>query len=163
MSLKSKRIIVNLLVGLIVIIGYIIYSFNNGLFETENLKEWATATLIFIGVAVIASIIIQIVFNIIFSIGMAIELEKQSIDDEGVEKSIEVSMAEDEMDRLISLKSGRIGYTSIGIGFVLVLISIEFGATAILAFNILLGMIALGTILEGIVSVYMYERGVKNG
>ena len=60
------------------------------------------------------------------------------------------------------MKAGHVGYTCVGAGFVAALIALAVGGPAIVAMHLLLGAFALGTLLDGGVSVYLYERGVRN-
>ena len=72
-------------------------------------------------------------------------------------------MYEDERDKLINLKSSRIGYVCAGVGFIAGLIALAFGISAVVALHIIAGAFAVGSIIEGCVSVYLDEMGVRNG
>jgi hypothetical protein len=161
MSYNSKRTIVSMVAGGVLSAAYIVYALSSHAPAPENLKAWATAMLIFIGIGVAAVIVIQILFHIAFAIGIAVkELEGN---DEKIERIISSSMTEDERERLISLKSARIGYACMGIGFVAALVVLAFGMSILIALHILFGMSAAGSLVEGCVSVYLHERGVRNG
>ncbi|ULQ58770.1 hypothetical protein K7I13_09430 [Brucepastera parasyntrophica] len=67
------------------------------------------------------------------------------------------------MDKLISMKTARSGYMFAGIGFIGVLTALALGAPAIAALHILFGTFAAGSIMEGAMSIYLYEKGVRNG
>jgi hypothetical protein len=150
--------------GLLLFAAYTVYALGKnspGPEGPESLQSWALVMLVFIGIAVAASIVIQILFHIAFSIGIAVK-ERES-DDKKVERIIESSMVEDEMDKLINLKSGHIGYICAGIGFAAALAALAFGASAVFALHILFGSFAGGSLVEGGVNIYLYERGVSNG
>jgi hypothetical protein len=48
-------------------------------------------------------------------------------------------------------------------GFIAALLSLAFGMPAVFALHILFGTFAAGSIIEGFVSIYYYEKGVHNG
>jgi hypothetical protein len=164
MSYKSKRTITSMAAGLLLFAAYTVYGLGKNLpgpESPESLKSWALGMLIFIGIGVAASIVIQILFHLVFSIGIAVKEGEGN--DKKVERIIESSMVEDEMDKLINLKSGHIGYICAGIGLAVALAALAFGASAVLALHILLGSFAGGSLMEGGMSIYLYERGVSNG
>lgn len=70
----------------------------------DDLKFWASSMLLFIGVA--ATIVMHIILSIVLSIGKAIRQTAQTgkTDDKAIERSLQLDMVEDEMDKLISLK-----------------------------------------------------------
>jgi hypothetical protein len=150
-----------MLVGVLLIAFYVVDALGNNAQGAESPQSWAIAALVFIGIGVAALIVIQILFHIVFSIGIAIKERKQ--DDKTVERIISSSVLEDEMDKLISLKSAHVGYICAGIGFIALLAALAFGTSVVLALHILFGSFAAGSLIEGGVSVYLYERGVRNG
>jgi hypothetical protein len=150
--------------GLLLFAAYAVYALGKnspGPESPEKLKFWAIAMLIFIGIGIAASMVVQILFHIAFSIGIAVK-ERES-DDKTVERIITSSMVEDEMDKLIGLKSAHIGYICAGIGFIAALAVLAFGLSAVFALHILFGSFAAGSIIEGGMSVYFYERGLQGG
>ena len=161
MSYKSKRNLVSMAAGVLLIIGYIIYALGAASPAPDDLKTWAVAMLIFIGTSVAVMIAIQILFHIGLAIGIAVK-EKEN-DDKQVERIIESSMYEDERDKLINLKSSHIGNVCVGVGFVAGLIALALGISAVVALHIIAGAFAVGSIIEGGVSIYLDERGVRNG
>jgi hypothetical protein len=161
MSYSSKRTIVSMVAGLILIAAYIIYALGANAPAPENLKAWAIAMLVFIGISVAAMIMIQILFHIALAIGIAVK--ERQCEDKEVERIISSTMVEDERDKLINLKSSHIGYICAGIGFVAALVTLAVGMTSVAALHILFGVFAAGSIIEGIASVYYYEKGVRNG
>jgi hypothetical protein len=161
MSYNSKRTIISLIAGLILTAAYAIFAFGTSAPASDDLKAWAVAMLIFIGIAIVIMIVIQILFHIAFAIGIAVK-ERQH-DDKTVERIIAAEMAEDERNKIINLKSYHIGYICAGVGFVAALVALAFGLSAVIALHILFGASAIGSITEGIASVYFYEKGVRNG
>ena len=161
MSYSSKKTISSMAAGIILIIGYIIYARGGTAPAHDDLKAWAVVILVFIGIGVAATIVVQILFHIAFAVGTAVKEREQ--DDKTVERIIEASVIEDERDKFISLKSGRAGYICSGIGFVAALAALAFGLSALFALHILFGAVFIGSFVEGVVSIYHYERGICNG
>jgi hypothetical protein len=165
MSYQVKRTITNILTGLIVLTAYCIYAFGryqSGILAPEDLKSWAQIMLIFIGIGIIAAIVIQIVFHILLSIGIAIKenIKNGSCDDQEIEKTIKLEMIEDEMDKLIELKSLRVGFIVAGVGFIASLIVLLLNYPAMVMLNLLFISFSLGSILEGFTQLYYYKRGI---
>jgi len=168
MSYQEKRTIVTVLTGILILAAYCIYAFgkvNAGIESVEDLKFWAFAMLLFIGVGVVANIIIQIVFHILLSIGIAIkeQIQNGSVNDGEIEKTLELEMVEDEMDKLIGLKSMRLGFAVAGIGFVSGLVALMMDYSPALMMNIIFISFNVGSILEGIAQIYYYRKGVNHG
>jgi hypothetical protein len=163
MSYNSKRTIASMVAGVLLVTAYIIYALGEHSPAPSDLKSWAIAMLVFIGISVVAVIVIQIVFHIASAVGIAIKEKYQEHSDEDVERNLSSLMVEDERDKLISLKSSHIGYIFAGIGFVAALAGLAFGVSGIVALHILFGAFAIGSIAEGIATVCFYEKGVRNG
>jgi len=161
MSYSSKRSIVSIIAGVILAAAYIIYALGQNAPAPEDLKSWAILMLIFIGIGVGAMVVIQIVFHIALAIGITIKDPEQNSD--RAEREIESMAVEDERQKLIDLKVGKIGYICIGIGFVAMLVALAFDITAVCALHIMLGAVVLGSITEGITGIYYNEKGVRNG
>jgi hypothetical protein len=121
--------------------------------------------LLFIGIGVVITIISQIVFHILLSIGIAIkeQIQNGSVKDDEIEKNLELEMVEDEMDKLIGLKSMRVGFVVAGIGFVTGLIALVTGYSPAVMMNIIFISFNAGSILEGITQIYYYKKGVNHG
>ncbi len=161
MSYNSKRTIASIIGGVFLIIAYIIYALGEHSPTPEDLKSWAIAILVFIGIGVITIIVIQIIFHIATAIVIAVKEEEHN--DEKNENHVSSLMVEDERDKLINLKSAHIGYLFVGIGFILALFNLAFNMPSVFALHILFGSFAIGSIIEGIATVYFYEKGVHNG
>jgi hypothetical protein len=168
MSYQEKKTLISLVTGILILISYCIYTFNkvnSGQESMENLKFWAFSMLLFVGIGVVALIIIQIVFHILLSVGIAIkeQIQNGSVDENGIEKKLEVDMVEDEMDKLIGLKSLRIGYAVVGIGFVAGLLSLLLDYPPAVMMNALFLSFGAGSIMESIAQIYYYRKGVNHG
>jgi hypothetical protein len=168
MSYQEKRTVVSIFTGLVILVAYCIYAlnrFNTGILTTSELKPWATTILIFIGIGIVASIVIQIVFHILLSISVAVvkKIQNESTDDAEIEKSINLEMMEDEMDKLINLKSSQVGFFFAGIGFVAALISLVLNYPPVVMINILFISFSVGSLIEGFVQLYFYRKGIYHG
>lgn len=161
MTIKSKRTMTSIVSSLLIIASYLIYNFGNIAPQPERLSGWATRMLIFVGIGVVAQIIIQILFHILMTIDIAVK--EHDGDEKKAERMLSSSMYEDEMDKLIQLKSTRMGYFCVSVGFLAALVAIALGIESIYALHIVIGSFAFGTIVEGAVAVYFYERGIRNG
>ena len=76
MSYQEKRIMVNISSMILVLVGYLVYAFgrfNSGVVSQGDLKFWAGTMLIYIGIGIVATIIIQIVFHILLSVSVAVK------------------------------------------------------------------------------------------
>ena len=161
MSYSSKRTVTSVIAGILLIAAYIIYASGSNAPAPEDLKSWAIAMLVFIGIGVAALIVIQIVFHIALAIGIAVR--EQERDGKKIERIIESSMVEDEREKLIGLKSSRVGYICAGAGAMAMLIALAAGISTVMALQLLFGAFAAGSVAEGIASVYFYEKGVRHG
>ena len=163
MSYQEKRTILSVISGMLLLAAYSIYAFGKaGMANLDNLVFWAKTMLIFIGIGIVALIIIQIIFHIALSVGMAVKqkLKDETCDDKEIEKSIEQEMVEDEMGKLIELKANKIGHSFVGFGFLAGLIALVLGASAVVMLNILFFSSGIGSIVEGLVQIRYYRKGV---
>jgi len=69
-------------------------------------------------------------------------------------------MVEDEMGKLIELKSMRVSYIIVGVGFVASLVLLFFDYPVFIALNMLFASFFAGGILDGFTQLYYYLRGV---
>ena len=164
MSYQSKRTITSLFTGALILAAYCVYAFgkhNSGSIAEGDLTFWASTMLIFIGIGIVANIILQIVFHIALSIGIAVK-ERES-DEKEINRKIESEILEDEMDKLIKLKSLRVGFVIAGFGFVDALVTLVLGRSMALALNIMYLSFNIGGLAEAVASLYFYGKGVRNG
>jgi len=168
MSYQEKRTVVSIITGAIVLAAYCIVAFgqnNSGAVAPGDLKFWAGTILVFIGIGVAASIVIQIVFHILLSIGIAMKKKilDENCEDKEIEKTIGAEMIEDEMDKLIELKSMRVGFFFAGIGFVAGLVALILDYSPVVMLNIFFLSFAGGSLLDGFTQLYFYRKGITNG
>lgn len=164
MSYQEKRVLLSIFIGVSIFVSYFLYTTNkvqSGLVLEGDLKFYATAILVFIGIGIIAMIVGQILFHILLSIGMAIQeqVENGKVDDRLIEKSIKAEMVTDERDRLIELKSLRVGSVSASIGMMIGLAVLVLNDSPVLMLNILFASFCLGSVLEGCVQLFLYRKG----
>ncbi|MGB7594245.1 MAG: hypothetical protein WBL80_01620 [Erysipelotrichaceae bacterium] len=165
MSYPEKRTIVSIITGVLILGAYILYAFGKyqaGLTTAGDLKFWAGTMLVFIGIGIVANIIIQIVFHILLSISIAVveKVKDINFDEKLIEKSLENEMVSDEMDKLIELKSMRVSFIVAGVGFMLALVSMILNDSAVLMINILFVSFSVGSLIEGVSTLYFYRHGV---
>jgi len=165
MSYQVKRSIVSIVLGIIVLGAYCIYAYSNyqsGAIAANDLKTWASTMLVFIGIGIFATIVIQIVFHILLSVGIAVQekLRNGTVDESTINKTIKAEMVTDEMDKLIELKSMRIGFVVAGIGFVAALVSLILNYSPVVMINIMFVSFSAGSIFEGFTQIYFYRTGV---
>ena len=168
MSYQEKKSIVSIVTGLVILIAYFVYTYTKyqaGVVIEGDLKFWAGAMLLFIAIGVVATIIIQILFHILLSVSIAIKAKanNKECDDKEIEKSIELEMVSDEMDKLIELKSNVIGFGVAGVGFVLGLIALVMDYSVAVMLNVMFASFSIGSILEGITQLYFYRKGINHG
>ena len=168
MSYKVKSTIVSMVTGVLLMGAYVIYAagkVQSGAAAPDDTKFWAATILTFIGIGIGAVIVIQIIFHILLAIAKAVseQVKNGKVDDKDIEKSLALDMVEDEMDKLISLKSMRIGYAIGGAGFVGALVSVILNYPAAVMLNILFASFYLGSLVEAVAQLFYYRRGIKNG
>ena len=161
MTFNSKRNIAGMAEGVAVVAAYIIYICIGNAPGAADIMTWARLMLIFIGIGVVGQIITQILFHIFFTIGIAVK--EHDMGGEKTKKFMHASMLEDERDKLISLKTLRIGYRCAGIGLLAALIALAAGAAVVIALHIAIGAGAFASLVEGCAGVFFHETGVRNG
>jgi hypothetical protein len=165
MSYQEKKIIASILSGMVILASYCIYAFGKyqaGLVTPGDLKFWASTMLIFIGIGIVVTIAIMLVFQIMLSIAIAVKekIRDENFDEKLIEKTIKVEMVEDEMDKLIELKSSKVGYAFSGIGLVAGLLSLVFNYAPMVMLNIIFLSFSGGSIVEGFTQLYFYRKGI---
>jgi uncharacterized membrane protein len=168
MTYKVKNTVVSLLAGVSLLAAYCIYAIGKVQSDIDvlgDMKFWAATILVFIGIGVAAMIVIQILFHIVLSIAMAVKEQMRSgkCDDKELEKALKLEMVEDEMDKLIALKSMRIGFCIVGTGFIAALAALVLNCQPAVMLNILFFSFGIGSMTEGVAQLFFYRRGVKNG
>jgi hypothetical protein len=168
MSYQEKRILSTMLTNTLILAAYCIYAFGqyqSGAAAPDDLNFWAITMLKFIGIGIVAAIVIQIVFHVLLSVGIAVRetIQNGEGDNEKIDRAIKAEMVEDELDKLIGMKTGKISIILAGIGFGAGLISLAFGQPAFIMLNILFIAFSAGSIVEGIAQLVYYRKGVRNG
>jgi len=166
MSYTSRRNIVSVVAGIILIVAYVIYAMGATAPAAEDINAWAVAILVFIGIGVGIQIVMQIVFHIALTVGIAVKEEIKAGDKKGgetAERIVKAEMVEDEWVKIIGLKSSRVGSWFAGAGVIAALISLAVGAETVIALHILFGMSAFASVAEGVAGIIYHERGVRNG
>jgi hypothetical protein len=164
MSYSSKRNIVSVVTGTALIVAYVIYAMGASAPATEDIRAWAVAVLIFIGIGAGIQIVVQIIFHISLAIRIAI---KEEVKTEGVhygkttERILKSEMVEDEWSKIIGLKASRIGAWLVLSGVIAALISLAAGAQTVIALHVLFGASMLAGIAEGVSCIIYHERGVR--
>jgi H+/Cl- antiporter ClcA len=166
MSYQEKRTIFTVVSGIVLLVAYGLYAYGkvqSGNIDVEDLKFWATTMLLFIGIGIVVTIIGQIIFHILIAISIAVKEKVHNNDtsDEQIEKTINSEMVTDEMDKLIELKSMRIGFIFAGVGFVLGLILLVLDYSPVIMLNILYVSFSVGSLLEGFAQIYYYRKGIQ--
>jgi hypothetical protein len=159
MSYQVKKTLISLFGSLIIVILYITNILPQ-IGVLTDLSAWAKIMLVFIGLGAGLMIIIHILFHILLSVGIAIH--ERHKDEKAIEKTIENEMIEDEMTKLIELKSVNVGYIIISIGFVSGLILLALNYNMVLVLNVMYLSFYLGSIIEALVNIYFSLRGVRN-
>jgi hypothetical protein len=154
---------VNTASGAVMLAAYILYAIGKDVPQPEtfeSLGSWAEFMLAFMGMAIVVMIAVNVVYHIAFSVRIAVK--SQGSDDEEVCRMVSASLVEDEMGKLIDLKSMRVGYACAGIGIVLTLAVLAYGNSPILALNIMFVSLFMGMIAEGLFACRMYTGGVRH-
>lgn len=139
-----------------VLVAYAVYTAEVP--HPQSLQWWAITMLVFIGIAVVVQLFVQIIFRIVLSAAFAAQAGGDS---PGVERMVATAMAEDEMDRIIDLKSMRVGYVILGTGVLSALVTLALAGSPVLGLNILFWSLAAAAIASGVGRVYGFERGTR--
>lgn len=156
MQQKEWKTVAGLVTGVLVLAAYgvhILRRWREGALGADSeLRVWASAMLLYIGIGIVVTIVIQILFQIIQAVANEVRHE------EGDDPSVE-----DEMDKLIGLKATRNGYAVAGFGFVasLVLLALRYPPAFML--NTAFVSFHLAGLCEAASSLYFYRRGVRHG
>ena len=161
MSYQEKRTLTIIITMSIVFVAYCLYAFSTYQIQ-DDIRVWARIMLIFMGIGAIATIIIQIIFHVLFAVGIAVKeaIHNHEIEESKIGDEIRGAMVEDERDKLIELKSRQAGFITSGVGFMAALIVLAIGILPVVAVNIIFASFFIGSIVEGIVNIIFYRRGI---
>ncbi len=165
MTYQIARTLTRILSGAALLIIYLVQvtsRYQSGVLAMNELQSLAQLMLVFIGIGIGVTIAAEIVFHILFSIGLAVKetVKTGSCDDKEIEKSINQEFVEDEMAKLIDLKSLRVGYITAGIGFITSLVVLALDYSAFLVFNIFFCSFFIAGLMEGFARIFYYKRGL---
>jgi hypothetical protein len=148
MSYQEKQNIINIFSGVLItsIYATLVYQRHlQGVFDlTEDFRKWGVIFLIFMGVSIVARIILYIIFHIINAI--ATREEKLPV--------------EDERDKLIKLKSTRNSYYAFSGGCITAIVWLALGMPV---YGIFIAFVATGLLAEIVDNgsqIYYYRKGV---
>lgn len=168
MSYQEKRSIVSMIMAIITLGAYGTYAYEkirSGAIVLENMNFWASTMLVFVSIGIAATIVIQIIFHILLSVKVSVQenmLEEKS-DHKEIERIIESEMVTDERDKLIELKTVRIGFIVVGIGFIAALVSQVITHSTAVMLNIMFVSFFAGSLVGSMTQLYYYRRGISNG
>jgi len=169
MNYKVKQTWALLFTVLLVLFIYLkrvleVYSME-GITTFNDTGFWARTMLIYIGVFVVLTIITMIVFNVLLAVGVSVRNKIDGQMNGSIENDINDAFddGEDEMDRLINLKAGKVSHIIAGVGFVAGLVALMFDLPVGVMLNIVYLSFMLGSIIEEAVKLYFYKRGVSHG
>ena len=165
MSYQVKRIIVSLVSGAALLTAYCLHVFNPvrlAVAVNAGLAYWAKTMLVFIGIGIVATILIQIIFHILLSISIAVKkkIKDESCEDKEIERSIKSEIVEDEMDKLIELKASRVGFYISGFGLVAGLVALAVGLDPVIMLNTVFLTFMAASLFEGVIQLVYYRKGV---
>ena len=162
MSYQEKMALIGLTAGVLILAAYCFYVIGKtvaGAVDLTDLSFYAVSMLVCIATGIVVTIVIQIIFHILLSVSVAVKNKTYS--DKEIEKAVDAAFVEDEMDRLIELRSGRIGYFIVGIGFIAGLVSIVLSFPPAVMLNILFISLGIGSLAGGAISIYYYRTGIR--
>jgi hypothetical protein len=147
MEQKEKSILVSLISSILILGFYALYVYKNIVAGNPEILNdfsfWGKAFLILIPVTIVAQIIIQIVFAIIHK----------------VTTNEDLSMMDDERDKLIELKAIKISHWVFITGFLLAMGSQAISMPAYTMFVLLISSGFASSIISDIARIYFYRRG----
>lgn len=168
MSYHEKRAIVSMITWILILLAYCTYTFRQyqlGVIATDDMQSWSTTVLVFIGIGIVAGIIIQIIFHILLSVAATVHEKNRhgTYHNKEIQKTIESDMVTDEMNQLIELKSMRINFIIVGIGFVTALISQILNYSSSIMIHIIFISFIIGSLAGEWTQLYFYRKGLNNG
>lgn len=151
MTYQEKKSIVNMISGLLItaIYALIVYQrHQQGQFDlTQDFKAWGIVFLIFVGISIVARIIIYIIFHIINTIAT---------------REVDIPIT-DERDRLIELKATRNSYIAYMVSFLTAMVLLALGMPVFGLFICLVCGGLLSEIIENSSKIYYHRKGIQHG
>jgi uncharacterized membrane protein len=119
---------------------YIIYAFSSVAPTINDIKGWAIIIVIATGMILGIFLVAEILFY-------AITRKQPTMDDE--------------MDKMVGYRATRIGFAVVVIGLAAAIITLACGGIGFTAIQIVWGSLVGGCVIDGILRIYFYEKGVK--
>lgn len=164
MYYQQKKAIASFISVVLVLAAYCMYGFAKyqeaGAALLNDLNFWSTSMLVFIGVSIVVSVVIQIVFHIMLAVSGVVGSKLKGKELKDPCEEVEISPKEDEMDKLIGLKSMRNAFLVAGAGFIMALISLTLQAPSAIMLNVLFLSFYVGSVIQYISQLYFYRKGV---
>lgn len=165
MSLKSKKTLVEVVIGLLLAIGYLVYALSPVAPLMEETNRWAIMMLATMGIGVGAMILTEVAFNVGYVVVLAHRKqhepkEKQEIKEE-IEQSVEVAFKEDEMDKQISFKIHFVAMGIIGTALIVALFLIAFNIPLMICMNVVFASCVAGMLVDAILKIVLSEKGLR--
>ena len=161
MSFKSRRTLVSLFVTAFLIVAYFLYANSPGHPEPHDLSGWARSVLIFMAIMIVSQIVVHILFHL-FTVFAAAARQPKG-DAASLEAELANMMRDDEKDVAIEARSRSASFLFAGVGMIGLLAALAMKWSPVGAIHILLAGFVLGGIVEGIVKIFYYERGIRRG
>ena len=159
MSYTERRTLTNIFTITLILVAYAVYAFPRLSIE-GSLRPWAGVMLTFVGISILASVVIQVLFHVIFSIRVSVKeaVKNPSPNGEGIEDALQQELVEDERDKLIELKSTRAGSVTTGVGLIAGLVALLLDFSPAVMLNIIFISFFLGMIAESIANLILYQK-----
>lgn len=150
MSYQEKNITVSLFAHLL-IVGYYLFSIfgmlqDGGLVPARVFGLWATV----IVAAILVNVIGIILTHILLSIVQAIKTQKEP----------DERFIEDERDKLIALKGGRIAYFTFAVGVFIAMLTFVLGQPPLVMFSLIIFSSIASEVVGNLSQIYLYRKGV---
>lgn len=148
MSLQEKKAIFNIVTSILIMGGYVYYTFginaDVNLPLSEDIQFWGSFTLTMIIVTIVLKIIVHIIFHILY-VAVTHDEDPDFMD---------------EYDKQIEMRSDRNGNYFFVAGFICAMIPIAMGMPIYYMFIIMLSSGLLGGTLGDLWKIYYYRRGI---
>jgi len=145
---QEKKSIVSLISVVLIFVPYCLYMYprhpGGGLESAETLRYWGSFVLILVLVSIVANIVIHIIFSIVFRMTTN---EKEPA-------------FQDELDKLIDLKSMRNSFFVFMVGFILAMAALTVELPPETMFIVLIASGFLSEVVGSVTKLYHYRRGV---
>ena len=151
MSIQVQKAVFNLATTILIVGGYLFYSFGiHGdvfLLKVMSLQFWGVFILKFTVVMLVTKVILFILFAIFKKI------KSGGTEDEDLDFI-------DERDKLIEIKSDRYSHWISSVGFIISMVPIAMGYSVNYMFSIILVFGIVSTVMSDVWKIYFYNKGV---